>query len=101
VADNPNNLTALNARVNGILSSVRGDQNARHRQYPRYERRSATQLSVSFSGRLDYAVDEYLGLRGAGYAVRFVYQDSGDIWERVVNEGPETFRQHNWRQKIV
>lgn len=46
-------------------------------------------------------IDVYDGPQGKGYVVTSHYGDGGRVFERAINHGPETYRSHDWRQRVV
>lgn len=48
--------------------------------------------------KIDYVVNVYLSDSGAGFeCVGYYYANDDVIWKRVINHGPETWREHDWK----
>ncbi len=43
-------------------------------------------------------IETYDGPAGVGYAATVFVRINGVVWERAAQVGPETWRQHGWRQ---
>ena len=51
--------------------------------------------------RAALVVDVYDGPVGHGYVVRSeVETEVGELWEKAINVGSETYRDHDWRQQL-
>jgi len=43
------------------------------------------------------AIDNYNGPSGKGYVIRLTTNQSGKIYTKRINVGPETYRTHDWK----
>src|SRR3989304_780581 len=48
-----------------------------------------------------FRVDVYAGPNGAGYMVIAQSRIAGQLWERTINAGPETWREQGWIKSVI
>lgn len=54
-------------------------------------------LTMPATLRANYQIDTYGGPLGEGYVITQSVEDAGVRYERAINQGPETWREHTWR----
>jgi hypothetical protein len=52
-------------------------------------------LPVSTTYRIK--IDTYRGFVGAGWVLVLETRHQGDLWQRAINQGPDSYRGHDWQ----
>ena len=53
-------------------------------------------IPIPKKSKYSYQVDTYEGEQGHGYTTTIKYKDKGKIYMKVINNGPETYRERDW-----
>lgn len=58
-------------------------------------------VPVPANSRYSFQTDVYSGPKGKGYTVKISTIENGILYEKRINFGPETHRQHDWRTNTL